>query len=62
MLGGSGADELIAGTARDTLRGGTGNDTLRSKDASKDLVYGNQGTDRAHVDGRDILAGIEELF
>jgi len=62
MLGGSGADELIAGTARDTLRGGTGNDTLRSKDAFKDLVYGNRGTDRAHVDGRDILAGIEELF
>jgi Ca2+-binding RTX toxin-like protein len=62
MLGGSGADELIAGTARDTLRGGTGNDTLRSKDAFKDVVNGDQGTDRAHVDGRDILAGIEELF
>ena len=44
------------------MRGGSGNDTLRSKDAFKDLVYGNQGTDRAHVDGRDILAGIEELF
>jgi Ca2+-binding RTX toxin-like protein len=62
MSGGSGADELIGGTARDTLRGGTGNDTLRSSDAFKDLVYGNQGTDRAHVDGRDILASIEELF
>jgi Ca2+-binding RTX toxin-like protein len=62
MLGGSGADELIAGTARDTLRGGTGDDTLRSKDAFKDVVNGGQGTDRAHVDGGDILASIEELF
>jgi Ca2+-binding RTX toxin-like protein len=62
MLGGGGADELIGGQAKDQMRGGSGNDTLRSKDAFKDLVYGNQGTDRARVDGRDILAGIEELF
>ena len=62
MLGGSGADELIGGTARDTLRGGTGNDTLRSKDAFKDLVKGDQGTDRAHVDAHGILRSIEKLF
>jgi Ca2+-binding RTX toxin-like protein len=62
LTGGDGADELIGGQAKDQIRGGSGNDTLRSKDAFKDLVYGNQGTDRAHVDGRDILAGIEELF
>ncbi len=62
LTGGDGADELVGGRAKDQMRGGSGNDTLRSKDAFKDLVYGNQGTDRAHVDGRDILAGIEELF
>jgi Ca2+-binding RTX toxin-like protein len=62
LTGGDGADELVGGRAKDQMRGRSGNDTLRSKDAFKDLVYGNQGTDRAHVDGRDILAGIEELF
>ena len=62
LTGGDGADELIGGKAKDQMRGGSGNDTLRSRDAFKDLVYGGQGTDRAHVDERDILGSIEELF
>jgi Ca2+-binding RTX toxin-like protein len=62
LAGGDGADELVGGQAKDQLRGGHGNDTLRSRDAFKDLVYGNQGTDRARADGHDILRSIEKLF
>jgi Ca2+-binding RTX toxin-like protein len=62
LTGGDGADELVGGKAKDQMRGGSGNDTLRSRDSFKDLVYGNQGTDRARVDERDILGSIEDLF
>jgi Ca2+-binding RTX toxin-like protein len=62
MFGGAGADELIGGQAKDHLRGGRGNDTLRSRDAFKDIVDGNKGTDRARVDRHDILSSVEDLF
>jgi hypothetical protein len=35
---------------------------LRSRDAFKDIVDGDKGTDRARVDGHDILTSIEDLF
>jgi Ca2+-binding RTX toxin-like protein len=60
MDGGRGADELIGGQAKDQLHGGSGNDTLLSRDAFKDLVDGSKGTDRARVDGHDVLRSIEK--
>ena len=63
MTGGGGADELIGGQAKDTMIGGGGNDTFRAKDGFRDVLRGNSGTDRAHIDqGLDELNSIERLF
>jgi Ca2+-binding RTX toxin-like protein len=62
IYGGRGPDRLTGGEGADYLRGGSGNDTLFSRDGLRDRVYGEVGHDRARVDGRDLLSGVEELF
>jgi Ca2+-binding RTX toxin-like protein len=57
--GGGGRDELRGGAGRDTLRGGSGADLIRARDGTTDTVRGGGGWDRAVVDGRDRLRGVE---
>jgi Ca2+-binding RTX toxin-like protein len=62
IVGSRGPDRLTGGAGRDTIFGGSGNDTLFSRDGLRERVYGEAGHDRARVDGRDLLSGVEELF
>jgi Ca2+-binding RTX toxin-like protein len=63
IYGGRGPDRLTGGEGADfTLLGGPGNDTLFSRDGVRERVDGGGGYDRARVDGRDRLFGVEELF
>jgi Ca2+-binding RTX toxin-like protein len=62
IVGSRGPDRLTGGEGVDYLQGGSGNDTFFSRDGLRERVYGEAGHDRARVDGRDLLSGIEELF
>jgi Ca2+-binding RTX toxin-like protein len=62
IIGSRGPDRLTGGEGADYLNGGSGNDTLFSRDGLRERVYGGAGHDRARVDSRDLLSGVEELF
>jgi hypothetical protein len=62
LSGGLGADVLYGGSGRDTLLGGPGNDTFYAADGDRDLVVGGAGFDRAYVDRRDVVRGVERIY
>jgi Ca2+-binding RTX toxin-like protein len=63
LLGQGGLDSLLGGTQKDVLKGGGGNDKLSAEDGLRDVVDGGPGSkDKAAVDGRDAVSGIEVLL
>ena len=59
LRGEAGNDVLVGGAGRDTLVGGPGNDAFGARDGETDTVAGGAGRDRARVDSRDRLSGVE---
>ena len=59
VRGGGGGDLLRAGLGNDALSGGAGADAFYARDGMRDAVLGGPGRDRAMVDGRDVVAGVE---
>jgi Ca2+-binding RTX toxin-like protein len=57
-----GADLLVGGPDPDKLFGGAARDTIRARDRARDIVRGGPHIDRAEVDGRDDVAGVEIFF
>jgi Tol biopolymer transport system component len=62
LEGEDGADILTGGAGRDTLRGGPGPDTFYARDGERDVVIGGSGSDRARVDEKDKVIGVETRF
>jgi hypothetical protein len=62
MDGRGGNDVLRGGRGRDVLFGGAGNDRLFARDGKPDRVNGGPGRDRAWVDRRDAVTGVERLY
>jgi Ca2+-binding RTX toxin-like protein len=60
--GDAGGDLLVGGAGRDNLDGEEGADTIRARDGTRDIVRGGPQLDRARVDGRDDVEGIEIFF
>jgi Ca2+-binding RTX toxin-like protein len=70
LIGGRGNDTIGAGSGNDVLRGGLGvdvlhgsrdNDIYYAEDGLRDRLRDNFGFDRAWVDARDFVRGIEDL-
>ena len=59
IRGGSGSDRLTGAGGADRLLGGAGSDDLRADDGRRDTVRGGPGRDRAVVDRRDLVVGVE---
>jgi hypothetical protein len=59
LVGGSGSDRITGAGGRDVLRGRGGADSIFAADCTKDLVDGGPGRDRAVVDRRDHVRGVE---
>lgn len=61
VFGGGGDDRIFADyqSGNDTLSGGSGNDVFVTRDALRDLVNGDGGTDRATIDAMDVVTSIE---
>jgi Ca2+-binding RTX toxin-like protein len=59
LFGGSGDDSLYGQSANDVLEGQSGDDFLSANDNHRDTVNGGSDTDRAHVDGLDVVTGVE---
>lgn len=62
LVGGSGNDVVRGGPGRDVLVGDSGNDRFLTRDRRIDLVSGGAGFDRAWVDRRESVVGVERLF
>jgi Ca2+-binding RTX toxin-like protein len=62
LSGGRGTDLLIGGDGPDRLDGRHGADVLRSRDGARDVVHGGSGSDRARIDGLDVVRGVEAFF
>ena len=60
--GQGGNDVLRGGGGRDVLFGGAGNDRLFARDGKPDRVQGGPGRDRAWVDRRDAVTGVERVY
>lgn len=60
--GRGGNDVLRGGGGRDVLFGGAGNDRLFARDGRADRVNGGPGRDRAWVDRRDAVTGVERVY
>jgi Ca2+-binding RTX toxin-like protein len=61
LRGGRGKDVLDGGRGRDLIRGSRGNDRMCALDGVRDRVRGGLGYDRARVDRRDVVAGVERV-
>ena len=59
--GAGGGDELFGGRGNDALNGGADADALYACDRMRDAVVGGPGRDRAGVDRRDVVAGVERV-
>ncbi len=62
VFGGAGNDSLNGLGGADVLDGGRGNDTIYGRDGGRDTLLGGTGTDRAHRDAIDTVAGFESYF
>jgi RTX calcium-binding nonapeptide repeat (4 copies) len=62
LEGEAGADTIVGGRGRDVVSGGAGADTLHTRDGARDRVRGGPGRDRARVDRRDRITGVERRF
>jgi Ca2+-binding RTX toxin-like protein len=60
--GRGGNDVLRGGGGRDVLVGGAGNDRLFARDGKADRVNGGRGLDRAWIDRRDAVTGVERVY
>jgi hypothetical protein len=62
LIDGRGGNDVIrGGGGRDVLFGGVGNDRLFARDGKPDRVDGGPGRDRAWVDRRDAVSGVERV-
>ena len=61
LLAGDGNDVVSAGVGRDVVVGDRGRDRLDTRDRSADLLTGGPGRDRARVDRRDRVTGVESV-
>jgi TolB protein len=59
IWGQDGADFEAGGGGQDDLHGNRGDDWLRARDARRDYLYGELGTEHAFVDAADVLFGVE---
>jgi Ca2+-binding RTX toxin-like protein len=62
LYGYYGNDSLTGGGGSDRLWGGPGNDLFYARDAVKDYLYGESGTDRSRSDSIDYRNSIEGTF
>jgi WD40 repeat protein len=60
--GRGGNDVLRGGGGRDVLFGGAGNDRFFTRDGKADRLSGGPGRDRAWVDRRDVVGGVERVY
>jgi hemolysin type calcium-binding protein/WD40 repeat protein len=60
--GRGGNDVLRGGGGRDVLFGGAGNDRFFTRDGKADRLSGGPGRDRAWVDRRDVVSGVERVY
>ncbi len=60
--GGAGNDRIVGGSGRDTVKAGSGDDTLLARDRTRDLLYGQGGTDSAQIDDNDHQSSLESLL
>lgn len=61
LYGNDGNDVLTPGGGADKVFGGNDNDTVRACDNTKDVLYGNAGTDRVFRDAIDGISGFETV-
>jgi dipeptidyl aminopeptidase/acylaminoacyl peptidase len=59
IWGQDGGDFEAGGGGQDDLHGNRGDDWLRARDARRDYLFGEEGTDHAFVDAADVLFGVE---
>jgi Ca2+-binding RTX toxin-like protein len=59
--GGNKDDTLVGGAGKDRLFGDNGSDRLKARDGQRDLVDGGRGRDRARVDAKDRVRGVEQV-
>jgi Tol biopolymer transport system component len=62
LAAGDGNDVVKAGTGADLVVGDRGNDLLYARDRHSDFLVGGYGRDRAWIDRRDRVSGVERLF
>jgi dipeptidyl aminopeptidase/acylaminoacyl peptidase len=63
LIDGRGGNDVVYGKGGDDyLLGGAGNDRLFARDGARDVVNGGPGRDRAWVDRRDTVAGVERVY
>ena len=61
ILGGAGNDVITGGIGRDRISGGAGSDTIMAADGDRDIVDCGAGSDRAVVDGIDVVVNCESV-
>lgn len=59
LVGGAGNDTIVGGNGLDLMVGGSGNDTFFASGGRTDRISGGPGRDRAFVDARDRVLGVE---
>jgi len=62
LIGDAGGDVLNGGAGEDHLRGEQGPDRFMAKDGERDSVNGGPGRDRARVDPKDRVRGVEQVI
>jgi len=62
VFGGAGNDRLLPGRGRDLVFGNRGNDRILARDRQRDGIAGGPGFDRAWVDRRDAVSGVERVY
>jgi hypothetical protein len=61
ILGGAGNDVITGGAGRDRISGQAGSDTIMAADGDRDTVDCGAGSDRAVVDGIDLVVNCEAV-
>jgi Ca2+-binding RTX toxin-like protein len=62
IFGGDGKDRVLPGRGRDSVYAGAGKDRIDARDGQRDGITGGKGRDRAVVDRKDRVVGVETVL